>query len=233
MLASNNLSTLLKRYHNSFASVIDLSFNDDEVFVFDFSERNNELNSFDIDNIDQFSDYVKTKLHQYKCKIGAGGYLENRIIYKRSKHFGEGNNSRIIHLGVDLWVDAYTRIISPIDGIIHSFQVNDNYGDYGPTIILEHQIEEEKFYTLYGHLSLKSLEGKSQGMKISKGEIFAELGDKNENGFWAPHLHFQVMTDMLGKNGDFPGVVSLDELDFYKSICPDPNLILNLKKLRL
>ena len=146
MLVSNNLSTLLKRYHNSFASVIDLSFNDDEVFVFDFSERNNELNSFDIDNIDQFSDYVKTKLHQYKCKIGAGGYLENRIIYKRSKHFGEGNNSRIIHLGVDLWVDAYTRIISPIDGIIHSFQVNDNYGDYGPTIILEHQIEEVKEY---------------------------------------------------------------------------------------
>ena len=69
-------------------------------------------------------------------------------------------------------------------------------------------------------------------MKISKDEIFAQLGNKDENGFWAPHLHFQLMTTMLNKEGDFPGVAALEELDYYKSICIDPNYILQIEKLK-
>jgi murein DD-endopeptidase MepM/ murein hydrolase activator NlpD len=42
---------------------------------------------------------------------------------------------------------------------VHSFNYNTGLGDYGPTIILEHKIEDHKFYTLYGHLSLESIDG--------------------------------------------------------------------------
>ncbi len=229
MSLSESLITTLKQ--NNFNSIIDVSFSEEQVFIFDFSEKNKALNLFDIDNVDQFTNYIKTALEKNNCKIGVGGYLENRIIYKRSKHFGEGNSSRVYHLGVDLWADAETKIFAPLDGKIHSFKVNNNYGDYGPTIILEHNLKGNVFYTLYGHLSLNSLKQKKIGMKIKKREAFAELGNKEENGHWAPHLHFQLMTTMLEKEGDFPGVAAFEELDFYKSICLNPNLILKIEKL--
>ena len=232
MNSNDSLKTILVRNKEKLGKVIDISFKQNEVFVFDFTVKNEELNSFNIDDIDSFSNYVNNKLKENNCKVGAGGYLENRIIYKRSRHFGVGENSRIIHMGIDLWADAGTNIISPLDGFVHSFKLNNNYGDYGPTIILQHELEGLKFYTLYGHLSLQSLEGKQKGMKISKDEIFAQLGNKDENGFWAPHLHFQLMTTMLNKEGDFPGVAALEELDYYKSICIDPNYILQIEKLK-
>jgi hypothetical protein len=42
-------------------------------------------------------------------------------------------------------------------------------------------------------------------------------------------LHFQIINDMQGKKGDYPGVSSKKELAFYKKNCPDPNLLLKIK----
>jgi hypothetical protein len=46
------------------------------------------------------------------------------------------------------------------------------------------------------------------------------------NGNWPPHLHFQLIRDMQGKRGDYPGVVRADELAFYRDNCPDPMALL-------
>ena len=81
------------------------------------------------------------------------------------------------------------------------------------------------FYTLYGHLSKKSLEGVSIGKKIKKGKRIATLGNISENGYWTPHLHFQIMLDLLGYDNDFPGVGLPSTLNVWSSICPDPNLL--------
>jgi 4-aminobutyrate aminotransferase-like enzyme len=59
-------------------------------------------------------------------------------------------------------------------------------------------------------------------MAIKAGQEIAKIGPAPENGNWPPHLHFQVMLDMLGKVGDFPGVAFDHEIDVWKSICPDP-----------
>ena len=57
----------------------------------------------------------------------------------------------------------------------------------------------------------------------------ADLGDWPENGGWAPHLHFQIMSDMLNqRGGNFFGVGHESLWDVWQSICPDPNLILRL-----
>ena len=69
-----------------------------------------------------------------------------------------------MHIGLDLWIKAGTPVLSALDGKVHSFDFNAGFGDYGPTIILEHQLEDQTFYTLYGHLSLDSLDG----LKIGK-----------------------------------------------------------------
>lgn len=84
------------------------------------------------------------------------------------------------------------------------------------------------FYTLYGHLSLDSLDGLEIGTVFKKGEQFATLGDAAINGDYAPHLHFQIIKNIADKFGDYPGVCSKKELPFYLENCPDPNLLLKI-----
>jgi len=81
-------------------------------------------------------------------------------------------------LGIDITAIAGTEIFAPLEGSVHSFQNNSSFGDYGPTIILEHNLDGEIFYTLYGHLSLNSLDELSEGKEIKKGQKIAELGDR-------------------------------------------------------
>jgi murein DD-endopeptidase MepM/ murein hydrolase activator NlpD len=109
---------------------------------------------------------------------------------------------------------------------VHSYKNNNNLGDYGPTIILEHKISNTKFYTLYGHLSLASITSLKIGQKFVKGEQIATLGNISVNGDYPPHLHFQIIRDIQDSFGDYPGVCSKKDLEFYIRNCPDPNLLL-------
>ena len=134
-----------------------------------------------------------------------------------------------MHIGLDLWIKAGTPILAALDGKVHSFKYNDGFGDYGPTIILEHEIENHVFYTLYGHLSLESLVGLKTNAFYKKGDIIGTLGSAQVNGDYSPHLHFQVINDIATNQGDFPGVCSKKDLPFYLENCPDPNLLLKIK----
>ncbi|MEO0734859.1 MAG: aminotransferase class III-fold pyridoxal phosphate-dependent enzyme, partial [Bacteroidota bacterium] len=91
-------------------------------------------------------------------------------------------------------------------------------GSYGPTIILEHN----GFFTLYGHLSEDSVRHLGARTRVRRGDEIARFGAADENGGWPPHLHFQVMRDMCGYVGDFPGVAFPEESDAWLSLCPDP-----------
>ena len=190
-------------------------------FFFDFTSGNSEIAGMDFADPVASEEYIKSKLDNYRI-VGIGKYDEDRIIYRQSL-----STTRSVHLGMDVFVAAGTPVFAPLTGKVHSFQDNDARGDYGPTIILEHQIEGYTFYTLYGHLSRDSL-NVTVGQEISQGEKFARIGNYPINGNWPPHLHFQIITDMLGKEGDFPGVCALSERDYWLSICPDPNLILRI-----
>ena len=120
--------------------------------------------------------------------------------------------------------------MSPIDGIVHSFAFNNNDSDYGATIILTHNIEGESFHMLYGHLSLNSIKNLYQGKRIRRGEVFTEFGMRFENGNWPPHLHIQLIRDMQGWEGDYPGVCRFSEKEEWLKNCPDPDLILQLNQ---
>ena len=49
-----------------------------------------------------------------------------------------------------------------------------------------------------------------------------------ENGGWPAHLHFQIIGDLMGFIGDFPGVAKQSEIEEWLERCPDPNLILGM-----
>ena len=205
---------------------------DDELISIDLSKLNKDLSMFDTTSSQEWERYIDTYLNKYNAKVAYGGYLEERNLYDRSDYFQSTsiNEKRNIHLGVDFWCKANTPICSLFEGKIHSFKNNRNYGDYGPTIILEHQINKVKFYTLYGHLSLESIQGKSIGQEIEKGEVFCFLGESKVNGDYAPHLHFQIIFDLHDNYGDYPGVCSKKDLNFYKENCPDLKTLLKVIK---
>ncbi len=193
----------------------------------DFSPANKELEIVDLRNTQVFDEYVFKQLSDQGKKYGIGGYFEHRAIYRRSEMFAtQETDFRNIHLGVDVWAEAGTPIFAPFDGTIYSFQNNVGFGNYGATIILEHTILDQKVYSLYGHLMLRDIKDLEVGGQVKAGDLLCHIGPFPENGDWPPHLHFQLMFDMLGNVGDFPGVCSQREIEKYKAICPDPNLIL-------
>lgn len=230
-MPDSKLILLLKKYGSAFSQVVPVNLNSGQVTRLDFTAKNPLIAVADLQNTEIFAGLVQEMLAKQKATVGVGGYLENRDIYRRSGHFSNGSENRSIHLGVDIWMPAFTPVLAPLSGTVHSFKYNANFGDYGPTIILEHELEGTLFYTLYGHLTHTSLLMLTPGQEIKKGEEFTQIGPYPENGDWPPHLHFQLIADMHGFSGDFPGVCAPSELEKYTSLCPDPNLILQSRFL--
>lgn len=226
MKTTTELSELLRRHTTTFAPVINADLQSNVVCRLDFTAANTLLQQTDLRNTEAFNEAVNQMLAEQHATVGVGGYFEDRFIYRRSEHFDANADSRNLHLGIDIWMEAETPVYTPLDAIVHSYQDNNNFGDYGPTIILQHELEGVSFYTLYGHLSRKSLEGLKVGMVFKKGERIAWLGNYPENGDWPPHLHFQIMTTMEARSGDFPGVAAASDRAHFEQICPNPNIIL-------
>jgi len=218
---------IIKSNASLIKKVVDFDASIDKLLPLDFTVSNTELTDEILDNTDIFSTWVNQKLKTNNAIYGIGGYNEHRTIYSRSIHFDTAEESRRLHLGVDIWAPAETPVYNFFDATVHSFANNNNFGDYGATIILAYQIEGFKFNALYGHLSLASLNDLEEGKFIPAGKSFATLGVKEENGNWPPHLHFQIIEDMGGLKGDFPGVCKFSERDKYLANCPNPNLVLD------
>jgi 4-aminobutyrate aminotransferase-like enzyme len=165
-------------------------------------------------------------------KILIGRYDETRLQYIHDAFrikVADGYDWRATHMGIDLFTKPGTAVYAPLDGVIHSFADNTGRFDYGPTLILEHNIDKSIFWTLYGHLA--SIDGFEIGKTINKGEKIAEIGNYEINGNWPPHLHFQLIIDLMGYEGTFPGVVEYRYHDIWKIISPDPNLILKIPNI--
>jgi murein DD-endopeptidase MepM/ murein hydrolase activator NlpD len=230
MMNSRSFPEMMKRLGIAFSPVVPFDAATEKIVLMNFTASNNELTEDIVGDTERFSKYVETTLTENNSKYGIGGYLEHRTVYSRSKVFDTKDEPRRLHLGIDIWGKADTPVSAPLGGMVHSFAFNHQYGDYGATIILQHQLEAFEFHTLYGHLSLKDIQNLKEGSYISRGQTFAHFGEPIENGHWPPHLHFQLILDMELKSGDYPGVCKFSEKEKYALNCPDPDIILDLMK---
>ncbi len=214
------------------ARIIPFDLNLENLVFFDFTTENPDLQDMDVSDTREFTRYIFKKLEENNSRVGIGKYDENRTIYDKSAVFGSPGESRAgrrtLHIGLDLWVAPGTPVLAALDGLVHSFKDNEAFGDYGPTIILEHRLKGMDFYTLYGHLNRESLKNLDKGQTIRAGQEIALVGDIHENGRWPPHLHFEIIRDIQGKEGDYPGVCALNEREKYLRLCPDPDLLLKI-----
>ncbi|MEM1042612.1 MAG: peptidoglycan DD-metalloendopeptidase family protein [Bacteroidota bacterium] len=198
------------------------------VLVFDFSTSSTEWAADALSGPMLASEEIERRMREAAAEVGVGRYDEVRGVYTAAQ-FQTAGEARTVHLGLDLFQPAGVPVFAPLGGTVHSFADNALPLDYGPTVILEHRPDGcPPFWTLYGHLSRASLRGLAEGDSVEAGQRIGALGTPEENGGWAPHLHVQLITDLLGRRGDFPGVGTAEERSVWTSLCPDPNLLLRI-----
>jgi 4-aminobutyrate aminotransferase-like enzyme/Ser/Thr protein kinase RdoA (MazF antagonist) len=159
-----------------------------------------------------------------------GRYLEDRRVYDSGAFEAElPGERRTLHLGVDVFLPAGEPILAPLDGVVRDVAWRPARRDWGGIVVLDHETPEGiRFHTLYGHLDRASAERLARGDRVARGELVGRLGDEDENGGWAPHLHLQLLATDLGRGADAHGVGTLAERDLWESVNPDPNLLLGL-----
>ena len=223
---NQGISSIFEKHNRHFHPIINYN-STNSVAPVDLSSSNPRFTEDIYTDLDRFSTFIENEKVHYGADFLQGGYKEIRNMYSRSPLFNSTVEPRSLHLGIDIWGKAGTNVYAPLGGIVHGFAFNNNWGDYGPTIILQHQLDTISFFTLYGHLALSDLENKRIGQFITRGENFAHLGTPEENGSWPPHLHFQVIMDIGLYEGDYPGVCTISEAATFLANSPDPAPLLN------
>ena len=214
-----------------FEDVIAVPENPNALGILDLSISSPDLTGRDSDDTADFSNRVFQKMRSDGLTLGIGRFMEPRGFYLADQfegRSGDPRERRTIHLGIDVFQEPGTEIHAPLAGRVHTVRENKNRLDYGPTLILEHSAPSGLFWTLYGHLEKASVENLKTGDSIDAGHPIARIGTYPENGDWPPHLHFQIITDLMGFEGNFPGVTLPRDRTVWASFCPNPNLILNL-----
>ncbi len=256
----------LQSQHGQFAPLTGHDLSTMPVLGLDLSAGSTLVSSNPTDNAaEPFTQRIFARMREAGAEIGVGGYDEARLIYA-SDNYATGkvtDERRTVHMAIDLSLPAGALLYAPLDGVVYGFEDATARLDYGPVIVLKHEVPSSEsrvpspeqvtsdqqdepqpthkardsgletphalaFYTLYGHLGRDSLEGLYVGKKIAKGEKFASIGAPPVNGDWWPHVHFQVITDMLDISCNFNGVALDSQRNTWRSISPDPNLILGI-----
>ena len=154
---------------------------------------------------------------------GIGRYDEHRPGMYLGDQFVEGQRS--VHVGVDIAAPVGDPVQSFYAGTIFALTDNALPYDYGPTIITRHQWLGQVVFALHGHLSRACLSRWAPGDAFEAGAVLAEVGDRDINGGWNPHLHFQLCR-FEPETCDLPGAVSLADRAWARTAFPDPRLVL-------
>jgi murein DD-endopeptidase MepM/ murein hydrolase activator NlpD len=224
-----------------FGSVTPLDLSEIPFHVFDLSPESDEFpNGPNTEDAEGWTRLLFGIMKDQGAEVGVGRYDEIRQWYTSDIFLDPERDPpewRTVHLGIDLFLHPGSPVLAPFDAIVRSVANNAGSLDYGPTVILEHKAESagagsfHQFWTLYGHLAQEEVSQLVPGQSLLRGAPFARLGNFPINGNWAPHLHFQIITDLLNHEGNFPGVGLPSQRGKWKALSPNPNLILGIEGL--
>ena len=230
---SGRVRAWLRSNARTFAPVLGVGFSPEQSAVLDLSVGSPLVSGDSALNAEPIiSPRISTAIGEQGARVGIGRYDEARLL-NTAPYFASGPSAddewRTVHIGLDLFADAGSTVHAPLPGTVHALADNRAHQDYGPVVVLRHATDDgAEFFTLYGHLSRESLDGLSVGQPITAGERIGTLGAPEVNGGWTPHLHLQVITDLLGLDTDFPGIVRASQRTVWRSLSPDPNLIVSI-----
>jgi 4-aminobutyrate aminotransferase-like enzyme/Ser/Thr protein kinase RdoA (MazF antagonist) len=223
----------LRANAGSAASILDIDLRTAPSIVFDLSVGSTFLGADpSVAETSALTEKIFKEIKRADVSVGVGRYDEPRMLYTSSLFGASGDRTqerRTIHLGIDLFVDPGTPLRAPLEGVVHIVANNTAPLDYGPLVILRHETGDgEEYFTLYGHLTKETLSSLKVGQRVARGQQFASVGSAQENGGWTPHVHFQIILDLLELGADFPGVAYASQRSVWTSLSPDPNLLLGI-----
>lgn len=110
-----------------------------------------------------------------------------KLVYS-TRHFGayhlDSNEYVAPHPGIDIKLAEGTPIGVIGNGIVHRVARNERLGLH---IVVQHLVDEEKYYSIYGHLHTAST---ARGKKVMAGDIIGTSGNSGISS--SPHLHLQI-----------------------------------------
>ncbi|MEM7565002.1 MAG: peptidoglycan DD-metalloendopeptidase family protein [Pseudomonadota bacterium] len=213
-----NFADRISKHMDAMSSIFQPGLNWQNTIPIDLSGSNRE---FDGLSEGEWDGAIERKISDARAIAAVGGYLEDRQVYRDKPNF-VGEEDRSVHIGVDVFMPADTALFAPLNARVHCITNRPTSGDYGPVIVLRHELEGLAFHTLYGHLSMDTLNGLKAGQTVTAGDRIGAIGARPTNGDWPPHLHFQVIIDLQELDDNYPGVARPSDLDFYRQNCPDP-----------
>ncbi len=112
-------------------------------------------------------------------------------VWKITTHQGDEVGGGLYHMGVDVGYNlpAGTPIYAVADGIVREAQERTQFG---LVVLIEHYPDDSSAnVSLYGHLDPTEILV-TPGQQVSVGDQIGVLGTEENNGGWAPHLHFGI-----------------------------------------
>ena len=65
-------------------------------------------------------------------------------------------------------------------------------------------------------------EAMAKGHSVCAGQQIATVGSPPQNGNWPPHLHVQIILDLLDLGAELPGVARKSQQDYWLGLSPSP-----------
>lgn len=215
--------------NHRFGPVVAAALDRDHVAILDASLAPERLLHSSRDGGDNLTAWWRAEIARVAPRIGIGRYAENRGIYDHPDAPREAN-PRKIHHAIDIFLPAGTEVLCPYPGTIEDFANDTDHHGFGGILILRHETDQGvPFWTFYGHLAPGELTGLKRGQNVTKGAVIGKLAAEAENGDWPPHLHFQLMTHLMGWDAlEVIGISWASQWELWREICPNPNIILNV-----
>lgn len=195
-------------------------------FMLDLSRHNPLLERIDVRDQRRFQALLDDQMGT-AFRWGFSGYLEERdSLLRDCPQMVEEN--RFCHLGVDIIVPLGTALHAPLAGRVADSGYEAGEGNYGGFVLLKHELEGcAPFYSFYGHLSRGRLP--RPGERFAAGEVFAAIGDFDENGNWFYHTHLQIITESgIAAGYASKGYCTRADLMHMNDLCPSPFALLRV-----
>ena len=184
------------------------------------------LKESEIKNQKSFQRKIEEIMKKEEVDLIFSWYLENRKYMFNTLWFQQMILEwRFFHIWLDLSVKYNTSIYSPLDAIVYKTSYEKWIWNYGWYIILEHKIEWNKFYSMYGHLNPNNFWVEIWDF-IKKWTKIWTIWDISENGWYFFHTHLQVITKLWKKEWFFnKWYCSENQLkDIFKYV-PNPSFL--------
>ena len=192
-------------------------------YVFDFSSKNPKTLNYNLNNFQEFNEDIFNELKNSGKKWGIGKYLEERENILRGS-INIINEKRIYHLGLDIIVPYNSVVFCPLYGYVYKLGKETQKGNYGGYLVLKHQVNNQTFYSLYGHL--KTPHKVKLGQKLVAGQELGKIGKESDSGGWFCHLHLQIITQKAMNEGYSEwGYISKKLLPKVGEYFPNPDFL--------